>query len=185
MAATPAAETIYFGYGSNLWLHQMSQRCPESKYLGVGRLNGFRWNISPRGYANVIETGSHSSLVSDPAYDNLHRALHENNHDTSASPDGGNSADVLLKKEDSASDFVYGLVFSLTPNDERRLDKNENVPIAYTKEFIPTDFWSIPENAAKPEWTDVTKKPHSKTMLVYIDRQRTEDSEPKHEYIFR
>ncbi|GAM90221.1 hypothetical protein ANO11243_082630 [Dothideomycetidae sp. 11243] len=47
--------TIYFGYGSNLWRHQMQQRCPHSKYLGVARLNGYRWMINDRGYANVVE----------------------------------------------------------------------------------------------------------------------------------
>lgn len=48
--------TIYFGYGSNLWLEQMNHRCPTSQYLGIGRLNGYRWMINERGYANVVAT---------------------------------------------------------------------------------------------------------------------------------
>lgn len=47
--------TAYFGYGSNLWKHQMVKRCPTSEYLGVARLSGYRWIINERGYANVVE----------------------------------------------------------------------------------------------------------------------------------
>ena len=31
--------TVYFGYGSNLWLDQMRRRCPDSKYIGVASLS--------------------------------------------------------------------------------------------------------------------------------------------------
>jgi hypothetical protein len=48
-------QTLYFGYGSNLWLHQMQLRCPTSQYLGVARLPNYRWIINDRGYANVVE----------------------------------------------------------------------------------------------------------------------------------
>jgi gamma-glutamylcyclotransferase (GGCT)/AIG2-like uncharacterized protein YtfP len=34
----------------------MRQRCPQSKKLGIGRLPGYRWIISGRGYANVIKS---------------------------------------------------------------------------------------------------------------------------------
>lgn len=34
--------TLYFAYGSNLWLKQMSFRCPEATYLGMGLLQGAR-----------------------------------------------------------------------------------------------------------------------------------------------
>jgi hypothetical protein len=41
--STPAKpQTLYFGYGSNLWLHQMQLRCPTSQYLGVARLPNYR-----------------------------------------------------------------------------------------------------------------------------------------------
>ena len=30
--------TVYFGYGSNLWLDQMKRRCPENKLLGYASL---------------------------------------------------------------------------------------------------------------------------------------------------
>lgn len=34
----------------------MKDRCPQSKKIGMARLSGYRWIISTRGYANVIES---------------------------------------------------------------------------------------------------------------------------------
>jgi gamma-glutamylcyclotransferase len=47
-------ESLYFAYGSNLRFDQMARRCPESRYLGIAWLHGYRWQINQRGYANVI-----------------------------------------------------------------------------------------------------------------------------------
>lgn len=46
----------YFAYGSNLSFEQMGERCPEHKKIGKGMLEGYKWFISSRGYANVIES---------------------------------------------------------------------------------------------------------------------------------
>ncbi|KAF8533767.1 hypothetical protein BDD12DRAFT_945227 [Trichophaea hybrida] len=53
MTASPP-QTLYFGYGSNLWLEQMARRCPESRFVGRAVLHNFRWQINQRGYANVV-----------------------------------------------------------------------------------------------------------------------------------
>jgi gamma-glutamylcyclotransferase (GGCT)/AIG2-like uncharacterized protein YtfP len=45
----------YFAYGSNLWEKQMKQRCPESRKLCRATLHGYRWIITTRGYASVVE----------------------------------------------------------------------------------------------------------------------------------
>jgi gamma-glutamylcyclotransferase len=45
--------TVYFAYGSNLWLDQMARRCPDSLYIGRGILENYKWQINSRGYANV------------------------------------------------------------------------------------------------------------------------------------
>ncbi|KAK4552289.1 hypothetical protein LTR86_010459 [Recurvomyces mirabilis] len=58
MSAEETKATVYFGYGSNLWKHQMQQRCPTSKFLGIARLNGYKWIINERGYANVVQIES-------------------------------------------------------------------------------------------------------------------------------
>jgi gamma-glutamylcyclotransferase len=145
--------TVYFGYGSNLWLHQMSIRCPTSQYLGVARLNGFKWLINDRGYANVVEVKSNSP------------------------------------KKSKFDDVVFGLVYTLSPADEARLDKNEGVPVAYTKENLPCDFWSAgppssPES--KHREIDTSDAPtYSRDMLVYIDRKRIVPDEPREEYVYR
>ncbi|PVH84415.1 hypothetical protein DL98DRAFT_352815, partial [Cadophora sp. DSE1049] len=47
-------QTVYFAFGSNLHLSQMSKRCPESRYLGRGFLRDHKWQINTRGYANII-----------------------------------------------------------------------------------------------------------------------------------
>lgn len=135
--------TIYFGYGSNLWKHQMIQRCPTSEYLGIARLPDYRWIINDRGYANVVE--------------------------------------ISAKDDEKQKDEVWGLVYSLQKEDERRLDVNEGVPIAYTKENITTEYWPA-LNGSTPNTTDT---PESVKMLVYIDRNRTEPDVPKKEYIYR
>ena len=141
--------TIYFGYGSNLWLHQMSVRCPTSQYLGVARLDNYTWLINERGYANVVstsETPTHPSLSTN------------------------------------YSDVVYGLVYSLLPSDESGLDKNEGVPIAYTKELLPCAFWP----SATQEKANTSEPPfETRNMLVYIDRNRTSPDDPRDEYIYR
>ena len=55
-------KTLYFAYGSNLWLEQMLKRCPDAKVFSKGILKGYRWIISARGYANVVKS------VNDPVY---------------------------------------------------------------------------------------------------------------------
>ena len=48
--------TKHFGYGSNLWFKQMHERCPKNKGIGLGKLKDYRWIISRRGYANIVES---------------------------------------------------------------------------------------------------------------------------------
>ena len=145
--APSASPTIYFGYGSNLWLHQMTTRCPTSTYLGVARLPNYQWIINDRGYANVVEVTDSNSTSMSP-YD----------------------------------DVVFGLVYSLEAEDEKRLDKNEGVPVAYTKEMLQCEFW--PSDTEHK--VDTSKDPEKKEgMLVYIDRNRVQPDKPREEYIYR
>ena len=144
---------LYFGYGSNLWREQMRLRCPSSEYLGIARLNGWYWIINYRGYANVVERSTNS--VDDGQHEKFIK--------------GG--------------DEVWGLVYSLTPTDEARLDGNEGVPYAYTKEMHLVDFW--PTGMKPEDQIDPTRKPKQVDMLVYVDRKRTIPDKPKKEYIHR
>ncbi|KAG8858548.1 hypothetical protein FRB96_005220 [Tulasnella sp. 330] len=109
----PATQTLCFGYGSNIWLQQMRQRCPESTYLGVARLPSYRWIINERGYANVV----HCVGATSP-----------------------NLSESILGYE--AEEYeVYGLVYALSTSDEARLDINEGVPLSYEKEYLKVQFW--------------------------------------------
>jgi gamma-glutamylcyclotransferase (GGCT)/AIG2-like uncharacterized protein YtfP len=47
---------FYFAYGSNMWRQQMNARCPNNYVVGIGRLNGWRWIITTRGYASIVES---------------------------------------------------------------------------------------------------------------------------------
>ncbi|KAF2475637.1 uncharacterized protein BDR25DRAFT_339691 [Lindgomyces ingoldianus] len=159
MTSNDSTPTIYFGYGSNLWLHQMELRCPTSKFLGVARLDEYKWIINDRGYANVVEVKSATS------------AKEAKEEDTNP-----------VNKKSKYDNVVFGLVYSLEPKDEDRLDVNEGVPFAYTKEYLACDFWKSSDG----KWTDVSKPSTcEKEMLVYVDRKRTEESTPKKEYIWR
>ncbi|KAL8703743.1 MAG: hypothetical protein Q9201_003089 [Fulgogasparrea decipioides] len=134
--------TSYFGYGSNLWLLQMSLRCPSSIYTGIARLTRYRWIINARGYANIVQTGN-------------------------------------------PSDVVYGLVYTLDEDDEDKLDFNEGVPYAYTKEQISMDFWSLASGGKVDLASGICPGAVKKELLVYIDRKRVKDARPKAEYVHR
>ena len=149
-SSSPPPPTLYFGYGSNLWRHQMHLRCPKSHCVGIARLPKHRWIINSRGYANIVasETGS------------------------------------ATKRRDSGfRDVVFGLVYQLAPTDEARLDENEGVPVAYTKEYFECDFWRDTADDGKID----TWMPPDETvkMLVYIDRKRVVPDQPRKEYVYR
>jgi len=46
----------YFAYGSNMASTQMLQRCPGCRKIGRAQLQGYRWIISTRGFANIIRS---------------------------------------------------------------------------------------------------------------------------------
>ncbi|RSM04707.1 hypothetical protein CEP52_006698 [Fusarium oligoseptatum] len=48
-------EVLYFAYGSNLSTEQMRQRCPYSTPVGLAYLEGWKWIINARGYANIVQ----------------------------------------------------------------------------------------------------------------------------------
>lgn len=102
--------TLYFGYGSNLSLTQMNQRCPGSTYTALALLKSWKWVISPRGYANV--------------------ALCDDKNERER-PDGEG------KKVSVVYGLVYSL--SLDGRDEARLDAAEGVPSIYEKKWMEVE----------------------------------------------
>ncbi|KAL6710906.1 hypothetical protein ACN47E_006781 [Coniothyrium glycines] len=156
-------QTMYFGYGSNLWLEQMHIRCPHSKYMGIARLNNYRWLINDRRYANVVAASKDGPIPT-------------------AHADHGASSSISATRSEYAA-VVFGLVYSLTAADEGQLDRNEGVPVAYTKEMLACDFWPATSASLPID----TRKPPEKVidMLVYIDRLRITPDKPRKEYIYR
>ncbi|KAL8626429.1 hypothetical protein Q9189_007873 [Teloschistes chrysophthalmus] len=161
--------TIYFAYGSNLSLHQMSLRCPSSVYIGPARLPNYRWIINARGYANIVSSPSHPS--SSPS----------------------SSGKVEGEEE---GDEVWGLTYTLTsPDDETSLDRNEGVPYAYTKEYMDIQLFPSPPSPSPLSPNLSVSTPSSggagagegemREMLVYIDRLRVLPAKPRLEYIQR
>lgn len=125
-SSTAQAPRFYFAYGSNLWLAQMSKRCPDNCLLGLGTLNKYRWVISYRGYANVLA-------------------------------------------ERKGKDLVYGVVYELSEEDEKKLDVYEGVAQgSYEKHYLDVNL----------EGTGMIK------CLVYVDPRRDE-GKPWKEYIVR
>ncbi|KAJ9657298.1 hypothetical protein H2198_004421 [Neophaeococcomyces mojaviensis] len=45
---------LYFGYASNLSPRTIKQRCPDSLFISLARLSGWRWIINETGYANIV-----------------------------------------------------------------------------------------------------------------------------------
>ncbi|OAQ68129.1 AIG2 family protein [Pochonia chlamydosporia 170] len=99
-------EILYFAYGSNLSTVQMRQRCPYSTPIGIGHLDGWKWLINERGYANVVKVSGSEAKSSE-----------------------GSLGDKGKGKEWG----VYGLLYLLPPDDEAKLDTYEGVPWAYEK----------------------------------------------------
>lgn len=118
-------------------------------------------------------------------------------------------------KEGDYRNEVWGMMYSLEENDEKLLDEREGVPVAYRKEWIECEFWTVPEAAAsssssassrggeeeevgknedgstleeekkKRKPADITKRPGKEKMLVYINREMTDEGEIRKEYISR
>ena len=177
--------SFYFGYGSNMWRKQMTQRCPDSNFIGIGRLDGWHWQINERGYANVVEM----------------------------TPNAQTERQIPIQAQSGSSSAVWGLIYTISKDDEARLDINEGVPYAYTKEIHPVRLWSAkksPESISLPEMTasateavdeedrptQIPLTPSSRKdeeisssevrdMLVYVDRNRVKNSEPNIPYVYR
>jgi hypothetical protein len=107
--------TLYFAYGSNLSAHQMEHRCSDApavsaRPVAVARLDGWRWLICERGYANIVpleeeEEGASSKVDVDGV-------------------EVSNSKLDSGERED-ASRVVWGILYNMTAGDERVLDGYE------------------------------------------------------------
>ena len=83
----------------------MAEHCPDAVPLALGRLRGWQWQINARGYANVVPVPPE-----DTAPSARERIVHT-----------------------AIGDSVYGMLYRLTREDEKRLDQYEGVGVFYGK----------------------------------------------------
>ncbi len=189
-------QTLYFAYGSNLSLTQMSLRCPHSTYKSLALLRHWRWIINARGYANIVPSHSSSSTTSNSF------------PSASASASASTSTSASAAKHDNDNDeeegiadddVVYGLLYALTPTDEAQLDINEGVPFAYQKFLLDVEVLGSgvdgnddddgqttqEEVAAQRPQAELTGQVKKVKALIYIDDKRIVEGVPRSEYVGR
>ncbi|PPJ58517.1 hypothetical protein CBER1_07161 [Cercospora berteroae] len=163
---TAHQRTIYFGYGSNLWLHQMRQRCPTSKYLGIARLKGYKWIIYDRGYVNIVELSEEEKMVANDKHD--------------YSKEVWGLVYRLEPKDERRLDVNEGVAHGAyskewiecefwTTSSERAVREDTAHSLSYVDEGRP----------------DTSKKPGKADMLVYINRENVREGKIKEEYVYR
>jgi gamma-glutamylcyclotransferase len=159
--------TLLFAYGSSLWRHQVTKRCPGAQYIGIARLRNWRWQINERGYANVVET---PPVVSSPTTTKWLGPLM-----------GGE------EKGRETNDRVYGIVYRLDKEDEEKLDGYEDVPNSYEKETMWVEFWGKREGADGSGHPVDVKNMRSQRVkvLVYVDKKHTTSSSPNGMYRYK
>ncbi|PGH16941.1 hypothetical protein AJ80_05009 [Polytolypa hystricis UAMH7299] len=188
---------LYFAYGSNLSYSQMRQRCihdPDisSKPVALARLDGWKWLICERGYANVDNNNNDNRTIT-------------------AQVDG-------VREEESKEDVVvYGVLYNMTEADESELDGYEGIDRAAPRapENGPVDRKTRPREQGSGEynkwyihvtvtkWLDEEQKgkwgavatavgddgsngdDDIQRVLVYVDEMHVQDGPPKKEYIGR
>lgn len=135
-----ASDRLYFAYGSNLSPQQMAHRCPDSIFLGKATLRWWRWQVNERGVANVVPVP-----VAAPAEERS--SSKRGRRHRSRSRSRGNNHDVD-DGEDRYNEFsVEGLVYAISPADERKLDSYEGVSRdRYEKFEMQVDFEPVRGN---------------------------------------
>jgi len=178
---------MYFAYGSNLSYSQMQRRCannPEksAKPVAIARLDGWRWLICERGYANLIPP----------------KALRVGLQETE-----GENVPVSGKE-----DAVFGILYDMTPEDESYLDGYEGVDGeapdaspdgkvdrkirpkeqgygAYNRWYVPTVVTKWLDSDEESRRAAQSQEPNTQTALVYLDERHVLVGPPKNEYIAR
>lgn len=145
-----------------MWQHQMLSRCPNVKYLGVGRLRHWRWQINTQGVANMVE----APLV--PYSPGMQKWL-------------GPLSSAEDAREDN--DRTYGFVYQLSPEDEEKLDQFEDIAGgSYTKEYVYVEFWM---KGGDGKTIDIGQRFRRARALVYVDRTRTQDGKANGSYTYK
>lgn len=142
----------------------------STAYFGYGSnlwLDQMAHRCPHSGYQGLARLNQYQWIISERGYANIVKATVD-------------SAQMDSDRHNYTHE-VWGLVYSLTPSDEKRLDVNEGVPKSYQKLILECDFWSA-ENVAPNPTVD---EPEKTDMLVYVSKDFVTPSKPKKEYIHR
>lgn len=172
--ATSGQKSLYFAYGSNMSLTQMSERCPNSRLYEpcpAASLTGYEWVINTRKFATL----RHYSRYPYPGGDS---AIVDQSGDIEAKgeeergahvPEGHFAIGHVVDGNEVSK--VYGILYELGTGDEDRLDRYEGVPGSYQKHNLSVEVLGAGGVEVK--------------ALVYIDGKRQGLGKPREEYIRR
>ncbi|KAK8061509.1 hypothetical protein PG994_007875 [Apiospora phragmitis] len=110
-----------------------------------------------RGWRWIINERGFANIVEDPA---------------AAAADNDNKA---------SAPGVYGVLYTLPPDDEAELDVHEGVPTAYEKEMLDVE---VVQGTTGSSENDEYRQYEQQT-LVYIDYHRVKADSPRPEYVSR
>ncbi len=188
-----ATATLYFGYGSNMWREQMERRCPQSSYIGLGRLPDHRWFINERGYANVepLEPYASNNLpnVSDREAYGLVYALGLGDEAKLDVNEGVPFAyekqwlEVELWTGKKRDEDVEAESKENSTTDADADGKDAQPPAKNLEEREAGARWPPLEKQEQHQGQD--REPAICEMLVYVDRRRRRDGLPRVEYVTR
>ncbi len=120
--------TFYFAYGSNLSPEQMTGRCLDSPTtsstpVAIARLDGWRWIICQRGYANIVPSLPPAQSLASQALQDSNSGL---SHGQQQQQRWRQKSLQVFDVEDAKDDnVVWGIIYNLTPMDESILDEYE------------------------------------------------------------
>jgi gamma-glutamylcyclotransferase len=149
-ASSAQAKRLYFAYGSNLSPTQMMTRCPGGS-APVGLAR-------LRGWKWLINKRGYANIVLVPA----------------------TSSTITTTTPSAESSVVYGLLYTLEPIDEEKLDVYEGVPRAYQK--VHLDVEMVAKDGQAKEGSEVVVVVET---LVYVDGVNVEPGPPRAEYVNR
>lgn len=170
-------QQLYFAFGSNLSYTQMRSRCkynPEISGvpLAIGRLNGWRWIICERGYANVVRCGRDNDAVDgDDVEDEnaVYGVIYSMTELDELFLDGYEGVDA--DAPDTSSDS------SIDPE----IRPAEQGSGCYNKWYLPVTVTEWVDERTRDSYSGQQKL----SVLVYVDEYRCGESLPKKEYISR
>lgn len=163
----------------------MSTRCPKSRYLGRAILPGFRWQINTRGYANIVS--STGDYVEGLCYllDQKDESRLDSNEgvptayvkETFPVDVFSTSALIVGRRCKEVSEHIYQPMSESDGYSEHIRQSSRKVPMGQDQPSQEQE--ATASSASGPEQSERVD------ALVYINWDKTDDGQPRAEYIDR